>query len=140
MNRLYPEIEPYDQGILDVSDGNHIYWEVCGSPTGKPAVMFHGGPGSGCVAGWRRYLNRPHTAPCCLTSGAAAGAPPTRAIPQSTWSRTRRNTSSRTLSGFDNGSGSSAGWSLAAHGARHLPLLTPNAYPKASPRWSSSAL
>jgi len=57
MNRLYPEIEPYDQGILDVSDGNHIYWEVCGSPTGKPAVMFHGGPGSGCVAGWRRYFN-----------------------------------------------------------------------------------
>src|SRR2546426_651715 len=57
MNRLYPEIEPYDQGILDVSDGNHIYWEVCGSPTGKPAVIFHGGPGSGCVAGWRRYFN-----------------------------------------------------------------------------------
>jgi proline iminopeptidase len=57
MSSLYPEIEPYDQGLLDVGGGNLVYWEVCGSPAGKPAVMFHGGPGSGCVPGWRRYFN-----------------------------------------------------------------------------------
>ncbi|WP_149822750.1 prolyl aminopeptidase [Streptomyces tailanensis] len=43
---LYPEIEPYDHGMLDVGDGNHVYWEVSGNPRGKPAVVLHGGPGS----------------------------------------------------------------------------------------------
>ena len=57
MNPLHQEIEPYDRGMLEVGDGNLVYWEVCGSLTGKPAVMFHGGPGSGCVPGWRRYFN-----------------------------------------------------------------------------------
>lgn len=54
---LYPEIEPYDHGMLDVGDGNRIYWEVCGNPQGKPAVMLHGGPGSVCGAGFRRYFD-----------------------------------------------------------------------------------
>lgn len=54
---LYPEIDPYDHGMLDVGDGNHVYWEVCGNPDGKPAVMLHGGPGSGCGAGFRRYCD-----------------------------------------------------------------------------------
>ncbi|MFD5471328.1 prolyl aminopeptidase [Streptomyces sp. NPDC127105] len=54
---LYPEIEPYDQGMLDVGDGNRVYWEVCGNPRGKPAVMLHGGPGSGCTPGLRRYCD-----------------------------------------------------------------------------------
>jgi proline iminopeptidase len=57
MALLYPEIEPHDQGMLDVGDGNLVYWEVCGNPSGKPAVMLHGGPGSGCVPGWRRFFN-----------------------------------------------------------------------------------
>ena len=57
MSVLYPEIEPYDHEMLNVGDGNLVYWEVCGSPAGKPAVVFHGGPGSSCVPGWRRYFN-----------------------------------------------------------------------------------
>ncbi len=48
MADLYPEIEPYSQGFLDVDGGNHVYWETCGNPQGKPAVVVHGGPGSGC--------------------------------------------------------------------------------------------
>lgn len=54
---MYPQIEPYDHGMLDVGDGNRVYWEVCGDPDGKPAVVFHGGPGSGCMPWWRRYFN-----------------------------------------------------------------------------------
>jgi proline iminopeptidase len=57
MSTLYPEIEPHDHGMLDVGDGNSLYWEVCGNPAGKPAVMLHGGPGSGCGPHWRRYFN-----------------------------------------------------------------------------------
>jgi proline iminopeptidase len=54
---LYPEIEPYQTGTLDVDDGNHMYWEVCGNPTGKPAVVLHGGPGQGCTPRHRRFFD-----------------------------------------------------------------------------------
>jgi proline iminopeptidase len=54
---LYPEIEPYDRGLPDVGDANLVYWEACGHPDGKPAVVPHGGPGSRCTSGWRRYFD-----------------------------------------------------------------------------------
>jgi proline iminopeptidase len=54
---VYPDIEPYDHGLLSVGDGNLVYWEACGNPDGKPAVVLHGGPGSGCAPAWRRYFN-----------------------------------------------------------------------------------
>ena len=57
MIELYPPIEPYDQGMLDVGDGNLVYWETCGNPDGKPAVMVHGGPGQGCVPNMRRMFD-----------------------------------------------------------------------------------
>ncbi|MEV6396071.1 prolyl aminopeptidase [Streptomyces sp. NPDC051907] len=57
MAELYPPIEPYEQGMLDVGDGNHVYWEVCGSPEGRPAVVVHGGPGSGRAESARRCFD-----------------------------------------------------------------------------------
>ena len=53
----YPPIEPYDQGMLDVGDGNLVHWEVCGNPAGKPALVVHGGPGSGCNPRMRQYFD-----------------------------------------------------------------------------------
>jgi proline iminopeptidase len=53
----YPEIESYEHGRLEVGDGQSLYWEACGSPAGKPAVVLHGGPGSGCIPGLRRYFD-----------------------------------------------------------------------------------
>lgn len=35
---LYPEVTPYEHGVLEVSGGNLVYWETCGNPRGKPAV------------------------------------------------------------------------------------------------------
>ncbi len=58
MKDLYPEIEPNERGMLEVGDGNLVYWETCGNPRGKPAVVLHGGPGSGCTA-WHRRLFDP---------------------------------------------------------------------------------
>jgi proline iminopeptidase len=55
--RLYPEIEPYDDGLLDVGDGHRIHFELCGEPGGKPALVLHGGPGSGCTPWWRRLFD-----------------------------------------------------------------------------------
>lgn len=57
MAERYPEIEPYEHGMLDVGDGNQIYWEQCGNPSGKPAVVLHGGPGAGCTPGMRRFFD-----------------------------------------------------------------------------------
>ena len=44
--------------MLGVGDGNLVYWETCGNPGGKPAVVLHGGPGSGCTD-WHRRLFDP---------------------------------------------------------------------------------
>jgi proline iminopeptidase len=44
--------------MLDVGGGNEIYWEMCGNPAGKTALVLHGGPGSGCTA-WHRRLCDP---------------------------------------------------------------------------------
>jgi proline iminopeptidase len=57
MPSLHPEIEPYATGMLDVGDGQRLYWEVCGNPHGRPALVLHGGPGSGCTAGARRMFD-----------------------------------------------------------------------------------
>jgi len=57
-SHLYPEIDPYLHGHMEVGDGNRIYWECCGTPSGKAAVVLHGGPGSGCSP-WHRRLFDP---------------------------------------------------------------------------------
>src|SRR5579884_2495442 len=57
MTEQFPPIEPYDSGMLDVGDGHQIYWETCGNPDGIPAVYLHGGPGSGCSPGQRRFFD-----------------------------------------------------------------------------------
>ncbi|MGH3656559.1 MAG: prolyl aminopeptidase [Micromonosporaceae bacterium] len=53
----YPETEPVDDGMLDVGDGHQMYWEICGHPGGRPVVVLHGGPGSGCTSWWRRWFD-----------------------------------------------------------------------------------
>ena len=53
----YPPIEPYETGMLDAGDGNLIYWEACGNPDGVPALIVHGGPGSGCTTTARAAVN-----------------------------------------------------------------------------------
>jgi proline iminopeptidase len=57
MRTLYPEIEPYEHGMLDVGEGHRVYWELCGNPRGKPVVFLHGGPGGGCTPTQRRYFD-----------------------------------------------------------------------------------
>ena len=53
----YPEIEPYETGMLDVGDGQRLYWECSGNPDGVPAVFVHGGPGGGTTPAHRRMFD-----------------------------------------------------------------------------------
>lgn len=54
---LYPQIEPFDQRLMDVGDGHRVYVEQCGHPQGLPVVVLHGGPGGGCSPAMRRYFD-----------------------------------------------------------------------------------
>lgn len=53
----YPEIEPYESGMLDVGDGQRLYWECSGRPDGDPVVFVHGGPGGGTNPTHRRMFD-----------------------------------------------------------------------------------
>jgi proline iminopeptidase len=54
---LWPSIEPFQIGFLQVSNVHEIYYEVCGNPEGKPVFVIHGGPGGGCSPDMRRFFN-----------------------------------------------------------------------------------
>ena len=51
---LYPAIEPYETGMLDVGEGHSLYYERVGTPGAQPAVFLHGGPGGGMAPDHRR--------------------------------------------------------------------------------------
>jgi proline iminopeptidase len=57
LRTLYPEIEPFDSGMLDVGDGHSIYWERSGTRGAKPAVFLHGGPGGTIRPAHRRLFD-----------------------------------------------------------------------------------
>lgn len=54
---FYPEIEPFETGMLDVGDGHQIYWERFGTKGAKPAVFLHGGPGGATSPSHRRLFD-----------------------------------------------------------------------------------
>jgi proline iminopeptidase len=54
---LYPELEPFDSGMLQVSPLHTLYYEQSGNPHGKPVVFLHGGPGAGCNSKCRRFFD-----------------------------------------------------------------------------------
>ena len=54
---LYPEIRPYVQSVLNVSNGHRLYYEESGTANGLPVVVLHGGPGAGCSEQMRRFFD-----------------------------------------------------------------------------------
>ena len=57
MKSLYPEIEPYNEFNLKVSDLHTIHVEESGNKNGKPIIFLHGGPGGGTEPVYRQYFN-----------------------------------------------------------------------------------
>lgn len=60
LSALYPHIQPFASGHLEVGDNHRIYWETAGNPEGKPALFLHGGPGGGCHPDHRRLFDPDH--------------------------------------------------------------------------------
>ncbi len=54
---LYPEVEPFAAGWLPTGGLHEIYYEECGNPKGKPAVVLHGGPGGAINSTMRRFFD-----------------------------------------------------------------------------------
>jgi proline iminopeptidase len=54
---LYSPIEPYDAGMLGVSELHTIAWEKSGNPDGIPVIVIHGGPGGGGQPSYRQYFD-----------------------------------------------------------------------------------
>jgi len=57
---LYPECHPFSQTFIPASPTHSVYVEQCGNPDGVPVIFLHGGPGSGCNPGQRRFFDPNH--------------------------------------------------------------------------------
>lgn len=57
MRTLYPEIRPYKERHLKVSNLHTLYIEESGNPQGIPVVFIHGGPGGGTGAPLRSFFD-----------------------------------------------------------------------------------
>lgn len=57
---LFPDIAPYETGLLPLSSGHVMYWEQAGNPRGQPVLFLHGGPGAGAGAVHRRFFDPQH--------------------------------------------------------------------------------
>ncbi len=57
MQTLFPPIEPYDSGMLQVDDIHTLYWEQSGNPQGIPVIFLHGGPGYGASPKSRQFFD-----------------------------------------------------------------------------------
>jgi proline iminopeptidase len=57
---LFPDIAPFETGLLPLSSGHVMYWEQVGNPRGQPVLFLHGGPGAGAGAIHRRFFDPTH--------------------------------------------------------------------------------
>jgi proline iminopeptidase len=54
---LFPPLEPYNAGFLDLEAPHRMYYEESGNPRGVPVVFLHGGPGAGASAVHRQFFD-----------------------------------------------------------------------------------
>ena len=59
-SELYPDITPYEHGMLALDGLHTMYWEQSGNPQGTPVVFLHGGPGAGTIPAHRRFFDPDH--------------------------------------------------------------------------------
>ena len=57
MLTLYPSIKSYATHKLNVDDIHTLHIEECGNPKGKPVLVLHSGPGTGCENMHKRFFD-----------------------------------------------------------------------------------
>lgn len=86
MAALYPDIEPFDHGVIELDQRHRMYYEQCGNPNGKPVVILHGGPGGGCGAKMRRFHDPKHYRIVLFDQrGAGRSTPHADLVDNTTW-------------------------------------------------------
>ncbi|MEX2452133.1 MAG: prolyl aminopeptidase [Rhodospirillales bacterium] len=73
---LFPSIEPYERGMLELDGRHHMYWEQSGNPAGVPVVFLHGGPGAGVSPIHRRFFEPHHYRIVCFDQRGAGRSRP----------------------------------------------------------------
>ena len=79
-DQLYPPIEPFDSGMLELDGTHRMYWEQSGNPDGVPAVFLHGGPGAGATPAHRRFFDPTYYRIVVYDQRGAGRSAPTGAI------------------------------------------------------------
>ncbi|MEM6639904.1 MAG: prolyl aminopeptidase [Pseudomonadota bacterium] len=54
---LFPPVDCYQNGFLEVGHGHELYFEQSGNPDGQPVVVLHGGPGGGSSPEMRQFFD-----------------------------------------------------------------------------------
>jgi proline iminopeptidase len=83
---FYPELEPFKNEFLKVSELHTIYVEQCGNPNGRPVLFLHGGPGGGISPDHRRFFDPQHYRIVLFDQrGSGRSTPPAELRENTTW-------------------------------------------------------
>ncbi len=131
---LYPDIKPYNSGMLRVSDVHQLYFEECGDPKGKPAVFLHGGPGGGTDPKMRRFFDpKRYRIVLFDQRGSGKSKPHASLEANTTWDLVADTEKVREHLGIDKWLVFGGSWGST------LALAYAETHPGASPRWFCAA-
>ena len=81
---LYPERRPLRSFVLPVDGGHGLHVDEWGRPDGVPALLLHGGPGSGCSPFLRRFFDPERYRVICPDQRGAGRSTPAGSIAHNT--------------------------------------------------------
>lgn len=73
---LHADRPPFETWTLDVGQGHRLHVDEWGSPRGRPALLLHGGPGSGCSPLLRRFFDPERYRVICVDQRGAGRSTP----------------------------------------------------------------
>ena len=84
---LFPAIEPYQSGYLDLDAPHRMYYEQSGNARGVAVVFLHGGPGAGASPVHRQFFDPAHYRIVVLDQRGAGRSTPLGCLEENTTPR-----------------------------------------------------